>query len=436
MDTLSFHPIPHSNDFKPLNAVNNGPHYVRHASDQARSNFDAYKAARIPFARTHDASFYATYGGEHTVDISAIFPNFDADETEPTSYDFACTDEYLLVTMEAGTQIFFRLGQKIEHYIKKFNIYPPRDFQKWARICEHIIRHYNEGFANGFHLDICYWEIWNEADMEADAPAYRRTWGGSKAEFFDLYAITAKHLKFCFPDLQIGGPALAGNEAWADEFLQEMQLRQVPIDFFSWHIYCMEPEEMLQKSARIRALLDKHGYTQAKSILNEWNYVCGWEAGVFTKTIERIISMHGAAFTLACMCAAQNSDIDMLMYYDARPCVFNGLFDFYTLRPLKGYFPFYWYGMLYGRKELRCDTLPAHIYALCGVDKTGKTLTLLVHYTNNDAEPPREIALDFGKSGNYEVYSLDDTHDNTLIKVTNTPIFVLKNRSCLMIKEI
>ena len=34
---------------------------------------DAYRAARIPFARTHDAAFCADYGGEHTVDISAIF---------------------------------------------------------------------------------------------------------------------------------------------------------------------------------------------------------------------------------------------------------------------------------------------------------------------------------------------------------------------------
>ena len=29
----------------------------------------------------------------------------------------------------------------------------------------------------------------------------------------------------------------------------------------------------------------------------------------------------------------------MLMYYDAQPSCFNGIFDFYTLEVLKGYYP-------------------------------------------------------------------------------------------------
>ena len=63
---------------KPMHAVNNGPVY-KFAADQRITNLPAYKEAGIPYARTHDASFYSTYGGEHTVDIIAIFPNFDAD---------------------------------------------------------------------------------------------------------------------------------------------------------------------------------------------------------------------------------------------------------------------------------------------------------------------------------------------------------------------
>ncbi len=27
---------------------------------------------------------------------------------------------------------------------------PPKDFKKWAVICEHIIRHYDENWANGY----------------------------------------------------------------------------------------------------------------------------------------------------------------------------------------------------------------------------------------------------------------------------------------------
>ena len=75
---------------KPMHAVNNGP--ICPKKDQIRGNFDTYAAAKIPFARTHDAAFCASYGGEHTVDITAIFPNFDADENSPDAYDFAFTD--------------------------------------------------------------------------------------------------------------------------------------------------------------------------------------------------------------------------------------------------------------------------------------------------------------------------------------------------------
>ena len=38
-----------------MNAVNNGPAVKKSGGDQVRGNFEDYKAARIPFARTHDS---------------------------------------------------------------------------------------------------------------------------------------------------------------------------------------------------------------------------------------------------------------------------------------------------------------------------------------------------------------------------------------------
>ena len=231
MDTLHFdlsHPL---GDFKPLNAVNNGPVHKRHASDQYIDNLETYRAAKIPFARNHDASFCSNYGGSFTVDITAIFPNFEADVDDPASYDFACTDEYIAVTLEAGTETFYRLGQRIEHEIRKHNTLPPKDFHKWARICEHIIRHYNEGWADGYRYNIRYWEIWNEPDLDADDSPNKRTWGGTKAQFFELYEITAKHLKSRFPNLMIGGPALAHSQEWAEDFLALAEEKHLPLDF-------------------------------------------------------------------------------------------------------------------------------------------------------------------------------------------------------------
>ena len=112
--------------FKILNATNGGPWHKRHALDQARSNLLDYKAARIPYARNHDSGVCGVYGGPYSHDITNIFPNFDADPTNPESYDFACTDEAILVSLEAGTETFFRLGQTIEHQIKKHGTIPPK----------------------------------------------------------------------------------------------------------------------------------------------------------------------------------------------------------------------------------------------------------------------------------------------------------------------
>ena len=131
---------------KIMNAVNNGPSKAR--ADQSRGNFADYRALRIPYARTHDSINQATSNG-HTVDISAVFPNFDADENDPKSYDFAYTDKFLETILAAGTEPFFRLGQTIENGIKKYHVFPPKDYAKWARICEHVIRHCNAGWCGG-----------------------------------------------------------------------------------------------------------------------------------------------------------------------------------------------------------------------------------------------------------------------------------------------
>ena len=47
----------------------------------------------------------------------------------------------------AGTRVFFRLGQTIESGPKKYGTFPPKDFEKWARICEHVIRMMPNSFA-------------------------------------------------------------------------------------------------------------------------------------------------------------------------------------------------------------------------------------------------------------------------------------------------
>ena len=405
---------------KPMHSVNNGPVY-KFAKDQRITNIDTYRAAGIPFARNHDASFCATYGGEHIVDVNFIFRDFDADPTDPASYDFTLTDEYLRVIEFAGTKNYYRLGSKIEHWQKKYNTLPPKDFRKWAVVCEHIIRHYTEGWADGFRMDIEYWEIWNEPDLDPDDSTHKRCWGGTKAQFFDLFEITAKHLKSCFPHLKIGGPAIAGNMEWGRDFLFEMKRRGTPLDFFSWHIYAATVEKIRDRIRLARSIMDEAGYPDAESILNEWNYVRGWTDDVWIYSLKCEKSLKGAAFISATMLMSQNEPLDHLMYYDARPCGMNGLFSTDNVTQcLKGYYPFYFFNKLYRlRESLAVETEGSELWAQAATDGNGNAAVLLTRYSDDDGAPAEELTLSLAGLGEGTVrvtyYLLDETHDGSEI---------------------
>lgn len=426
---------------KPMHAVNNGPVY-KWDPDQRNTNLEAFKEAGIPYVRNHDAAFYSAYGSEHTVDITAIFPDFDADPYDEKSYDFACTDEYLKVIEYAGAKTFYRLGQKIEHYVKKYGSLPPKDFHKWAIICEHIIRHYNYGWANGFEMGIEYWEIWNEADLDPDDSKDKRTWGGTKAEFFKLYHIAATHLKACFPELKIGGPALAHDLNWTRDFLQQLE---APLDFFSWHRYADDPKKILTHIETIRKLLDENGYTETESILNEWNYVKGWTGDDYLYSLRKIKQLKGSSFTAAAMCIGQQNPLDMLMYYDARPCTWNGMFhtDF-VCDKLKGYYPFYAFNVLYQLgTEVKATSDDDEVYVCAAANETDGAVMLTYFNDDDNAESKKaEIAIHgFGSSGaEAEYYLLNDKYDLELIRTetfsadTFKAIVQLENYSTMLLK--
>ena len=78
-----------------------------------------------------------------------------------------------LVEKRGGRQLVHNAPQDSSSTGAFRDLLPPKDFRKWAQICEHIIRHYNEGWADGHKWDIRYWEIWNEADLDS------KTWNTS-----------------------------------------------------------------------------------------------------------------------------------------------------------------------------------------------------------------------------------------------------------------
>lgn len=414
---------------KPMHSVNNGPVY-KFAADQRITNIDHFRAAGIPYARNHDASFDSTYGGEHTVDVNMIFTDWSKDADDPASYDFVLTDEYLRVIEAGGAKVFYRLGSKIEHWSKKYNTLPPADFQKWAIVCEHIIRHYTEGWADGFHMDIEYWEIWNEPDLDRDDSEHKRCWGGTAAQFYELFCVAFKHLKACFPHLKIGGPACAGmNVEWVGNFFTKLNEENIKPDFFSWHIYSATVEKVQALIRLARELLDKNGFTETESILNEWNYVRGWVDDDWIYSLKADKNIKGAAFIASTMCMSQYEALDNLMYYDARPCRMNGMFstDLVCDR-LKGYYPFYMFNQLYKLDtavEIKRESEDVWAVAAKGDEHN----VMVSYYNDDDTAPEKTVKVEFENVDNIngvrlEYYCLDEDRDCELMR---EEIFTAKN---------
>ncbi len=387
---------------------------------------DSFLKAKIPYSRLHDCM--GGYGGAHFVDIPNIFPDFDADETDPANYDFTLTNDYIGSIVKAGTKIVYRLGITIDWGIKKYHTMPPKDYDKWARICEHVIRHYNEGWANGFRWGIADWEIWNE-------PENPPMWSGTKEDFFRLYVTAAKHLKGCFPDLKIGGYGGCGFYAitrenvgdflssfvpYFTDFLDYVKANNAPLDFYSWHIYNGDPEEVLTHARFVRQTLDEKGFTNTESSLNEWNYGAEGYSHLEKKT------MIGAVYVSSVMAALQQSGIvDTAMYYVASLLgVYNGLFRAEDKKYMKPYYSLCAWGELWslGRYHMATDesggSVSGSVYVAAASNDTKAGVCL-----SNMSETEAQIELDLTGLAPGQVcrfYILDDDHDMVL---TRTEIF-------------
>lgn len=363
---------------KPVHGICNGP-----LSESGLIDTSAfYEEIGIPFIRLHDTD---TPTSRTLVDISRIFPNFDADESDPANYFFEHTDQLLLAIDRLGAKPIYRLGESIDHSIFKRYARPPKDFEKWTRICVNIIRHYNEGWAGGFTLGISYWEIWNEPDLGNEM------WdGGTAQQYRDLYKTAAAGIKALDPSLKVGGCALAGVLDFAEDFFRQCAREAIPLDFFSFHLYYRRMEQLESYVTAIDRLLAKYGLSHVERIFDEWNYFGSddmpdlelWRAirdagrGLVAKSLfETAQSEIGASFAAASMIEMNRLPVDIATYYDGQPKLrYCGLFDRYAV-PQKTYHAFRAYGRLYrlgGRiVETQARGEGLYVLAAAGEKKSG-----------------------------------------------------------------
>ena len=310
--------------FKPINGI----------SCYNSSDPDEFFKHGFPSVRLHDQDGARPF----VVDIAAVFPYWGADEYAPESYDFRDTDRIISDLVNHGVEVIYRLGNTIDHTPFPRLSKVPDDFGKWARVCEHIIMHYNEGWNNGFRYGIKYWEIWNEPDLIY--LGLYTMWQGTEEEFFDLYRTAAPYLKNRFPDVKIGGYGAARTKvAFFENFLKMASAEALPLDFFTWHRYTNEVEDMIGQADRVRAMLDQYGFSNTESILDEWAYTendwfgenrwntMGKNPTVRESFYTKLRSQVGASYALAVMISLLDHSVDKAHLYDGQKSFFGALYD-------------------------------------------------------------------------------------------------------------
>lgn len=397
-----------SGPVRPLHGVNNGPVGYGGLVDVGHY----YRELSVPFVRLHDPN----WPHPREVDIPQVFPDFDADPDDPASYDFDRTDRYIKRILDTGARIVYRLGTSIEHTEKKYYTHPPSDYDKWARICVGIIKHYTSGWADGMQEAVGYWEIWNEPDLPVQS-----MWSGSFADYLELYKVAAPAIKAACLNVKVGGYAAAyPGDAKVPQFLAFCREHNLPLDFFSWHTYAQRPEQIVDSSQVIARLLDEHGFDKTEVHFNEWNFMpadCGPVFALGSEFIRREVFEQqkneiGASFVAATLALMQDLRIDVANYYDGQPmALYCGIFDYYGV-PQKTYRAFKAFTHLLdypNRAEAVTESEDGNLYALAAVDQdTHKAAVMISRFDGATDECCIEVAgLPEGKEMRCEVLMLD-----------------------------
>jgi xylan 1,4-beta-xylosidase len=187
-------------------------------------------------------------------------------------------------------------------------------------VVKHVAMHYNQGWANGFHYHIGYWEFWNEPEA--------LFWTGTPEQFYSLYEKTARALKSVDPTMKVGGDAKAiptDDGPYREGFLDYCASHHVPLDFYSWHTYAIgsaDPYDGVRLAREIRSVLDSHGFPKAENILSEWNLTPD-----FTEhEAKRLEGVENAAFIDSALIYFQDAPLDHAQFYRG-DAAWMGLFD-------------------------------------------------------------------------------------------------------------
>ncbi|HED37051.1 MAG TPA: T9SS type A sorting domain-containing protein [Ignavibacteria bacterium] len=334
---------------KSLSNVNAGP-------GQALAG---YKDARIKMIRTHDSRpcDFPYYTNFFTTQPVQINPSFNP--TDSSQYHWAATDSVITINHDNGFETFFRLGISFNLAGTHPYDYPPYDpndttYNNISEVFKRTVMHYNNGWDNGFHYGIKYWEVWNEPDGGfwdfSTYPAYT---------YYEMYEAVSNSIKTYDPNLKIGGAGfLSGSvvtedsRGWITNFIDYCKNNNVPLDFLSWHLYGQHnPYAVYVYSNYIRNLLDTAGFTNVESFITETNIDLG------KSNNPDLDSPKGAAWLASMLISAQMAPLDRLIMF--RGNLFMNLLN----NDVNGNPSYTWNGLGFKSFSVLADEAPIQIDA-------------------------------------------------------------------------
>jgi xylan 1,4-beta-xylosidase len=160
----------------------------------------------------------------------------------------------------------------------KANVSPPKDYEKWEALIMALVKHWEERYGRK-EVESWYFEVWNE-------PNYPAFFSGTQADYFKLYATTARAVKNVSSTYRVGGPASSGT-GWIDETLSFCAANKAPLDFISTHDYGVseggldefghgqqklgDPNGIARHTQAVRAKIQASSFPNAELHMTEWS---------------------------------------------------------------------------------------------------------------------------------------------------------------------
>ena len=110
----------------------------------------------------------------------------------------------------------------------KGNVTKPKSYDEWDELIRRLVTHWQDRYGKE-EVKTWYFEVWNEPDL-------RGFFDATQADYFELYAHTAKAVKSVSADYRVGGPATSATK-WIGDFLAHCESNNLPVDFVSTHDY-------------------------------------------------------------------------------------------------------------------------------------------------------------------------------------------------------